>query len=166
MWQGVLAALTTILADCPAKRLAVLTPYIPSVSLKNHELLQEAGFSVVTSISMDLTKDSETSAVAPEYITESVVRMCSVADVDAVFIGCSAFRCCIPGFIDALELRVGVPVVTSTQGFLWHMLREAGVNDTLDGYGKLFSPASGRAQPVKTAPPSGEVVVVSGAVRH
>ena len=38
-----------------------------------------------------------------------------------VVIGCSGFRACQPDFLDALEQRLGKPVVTSTQAFLWHM---------------------------------------------
>ena len=38
-----------------------------------------------------------------------------------VVIGCSGFRACQPNFLDPLERRLGKPVVTSTQAFLWHM---------------------------------------------
>ena len=33
----------------------------------------------------------------------------------------------------------GKPVVTSTQAFMWSMLRMAGVSDRIGGYGSLFS---------------------------
>ena len=59
--------------------------------------------------------------------------------VDAVIVGCSAFRACIPGFIDHLEeVAGGIPVVTSTQAILWDTLRLAGIKDTVDEYGTLF----------------------------
>ena len=37
------------------------------------------------------------------------------------------------------ELQLGKPVVTSTQAFMWSMLRTAGVDDQIKGYGKLLS---------------------------
>ena len=60
------------------------------------------------------------------------------AEAEALVVGCSALRACGPGFIDELEAAVGKPVVTSTQAFLWRMLRLAGVDDRIDGYGTLF----------------------------
>ena len=35
--------------------------------------------------------------------------------LDAVVLGCSAFRVCLPGFISELENETGVSIVTSTQ---------------------------------------------------
>mmetsp|Transcript_57648 Transcript_57648/g.158780 ORF Transcript_57648/g.158780 Transcript_57648/m.158780 type:complete len:1038 (-) Transcript_57648:486-3599(-) len=56
-----------------------------------------------------------------------------------VVLGSSAFRVCVPGFIDRLEQRLSVPVVTSTQAFFWYMLNQVGVEDPIDGYGSLFA---------------------------
>jgi len=60
-------------------------------------------------------------------------------EADAIVIGCSAFRVCEQHFIDNLENVVGKPVITSTQAFLWKMLRTAGVQTRISGYGQLFS---------------------------
>ena len=40
--------------------------------------------------------------------------------------------------IDQLESRIGKPVVTSTQATLWHVLRLAGVDTPIAGYGRLL----------------------------
>ena len=40
--------------------------------------------------------------------------------------------------IDALEARIGEPVVTSTQAVLWHLLCLAGVNTPIHGFGRLL----------------------------
>jgi maleate isomerase len=37
-----------------------------------------------------------------------------------------------------LEARTGKPVVTSTQATLWHVLRLAGVDAPIPGYGRLL----------------------------
>lgn len=37
------------------------------------------------------------------------------------------------------QARLGKPVVTSTQAFLWHMARTAGVERQIGGYGALLS---------------------------
>lgn len=136
MWQGVLQALRAV----GAKKLAVLTPYIEAVSQKNEQLLAEEGFEIVASVSLGLTRDLETTAVPPEYLAECSTLLAARGEVDAVFIGCSAFRACMPNFISQLEEKLGGPcVITSTQAFLWHMLRCAGIRDPVQGYGRLFA---------------------------
>lgn len=59
---------------------------------------------------------------------------------------CSAMRVCGYGFIDELEQRLNLPVITSTQALLYHCLRESGpitVDEirAVRGYGQLFSAA-------------------------
>jgi len=41
--------------------------------------------------------------------------------------------------IDALEQRVGKPVITSNQALAWDALRLAGIEDQMAGYGALFA---------------------------
>lgn len=135
MWRSVLAALHAV----GTKKLAVLTPYISEVSAKNVQLLESAGFEVVSSMSLGLPRDIETSAVTQESIAECVQCLAKSGEPNVVFIGCSAFRACTPNFISDLEASAGVTIVTSTQAYLWHMLRSAKVEDKLDGYGRLFS---------------------------
>ena len=138
MWIAVLHALRAV----GAKKVAVLTPYIEEVSSKNEQLLREEGFEIVASMLLGLSRDVETSAVTPECIADCVERLAAHGDGDTVFIGCSAFRACMPGFISDLEARIGgKSAATSTQAFLWHTLRSAGVDDQLGGYGRLLQDA-------------------------
>lgn len=87
---------------------------------------------------MGLTHDSMTDKVSPGTISEWAVAV-DCDDAECVVVGCSALRACGPGFIDELEATLGKPVVTSTQAFLWRMLRLAGIKDQISGYGALFA---------------------------
>ena len=128
------AALRALGAD----RVALCTPYLEDVSQANEKMLEDnAGVSVVSRMTMGLDRDELSSLVTPECIRRWAIAT-DCADAQAVVIGCSALRACAPGFIDALELDLGKPVVTSTQAFLWSMLRTAGVEDQIDGYGVLL----------------------------
>jgi maleate isomerase len=42
------------------------------------------------------------------------------------------------GAIEPLEREFGVNVMTALQAIVWHALRRVGVNDRIDGYGRLF----------------------------
>ena len=55
---------------------------------------------------------------------------------DGLVAACLNFRA--HPIIDALEARIGKPVVTSTQAVLWHLLRLAGVNTQIPGFGRLL----------------------------
>ena len=119
-------------------KVALLTPYIEEVSVANAVMLENAGFQVVARLTMNLSQDKLTSRVLPNDIALWAQRVNS-DDADVVVIGCSAFRACQPNFLDELETKLGKPVVTSTQAFLWSMLRGSGRSEKINGYGKLFS---------------------------
>ena len=55
---------------------------------------------------------------------------------DGLIAACLNFRS--HPIIDALEARIGKPVVTSTQAVLWHLLRLAGVETPIHGFGRLL----------------------------
>jgi maleate isomerase len=39
----------------------------------------------------------------------------------------------------AIEAEIGLPVTSSNHAMAWHALRLAGVDDRLDGFGRLFT---------------------------
>ena len=41
--------------------------------------------------------------------------------------------------IEEMEQHLGAPVLTSNQVTLWHALRQAGIADSIGGFGKLFA---------------------------
>jgi maleate isomerase len=55
---------------------------------------------------------------------------------DGVLIAGTGFRCV--GIIDALEKRLGRPVISANQASLWRCLRLSGVETRVPGYGKLL----------------------------
>jgi maleate isomerase len=57
-------------------------------------------------------------------------------EAEAVFFGGNGFRAI--GVIAALEEDLGVPVLTGNQVTFWHALRQAGVREPLNGYGRVF----------------------------
>ena len=97
-----------------ARRVALVTPYVEAIADKNAAMLEAQGHAVVARATMDLDRDELTTAVEPACIA-AWCKATDVADADAVVVGCSAFRACGRGFIDALEADLGKPVVTSTQ---------------------------------------------------
>lgn len=126
------------------ERVALVTPYIQELADANAAFLEsgeQAGaraIHVVSRATMYLERDELTSQVDKQTL-QAWVQAVDRDDVEAVVIGCSAFRAAERGFLDELEALIGKPVVTSTQAFMWSMLRTAGVEDQVSGYGALFS---------------------------
>ena len=121
-----------------ARRLAILTPYLDELHDRNLELFRSAGYEVVADHNLGLATDAEITAISQESLMDCAIHA-DHADADVLFLGCSAFRACTPGFLDTLEERLGKPVLSSQQAFLWHLLRLAGIQDSIGGYGSLLA---------------------------
>lgn len=150
-------ALLVALEYVGARRPALLTPYVDELHERNLELLRESGREVVSHRNLGLVTDERISAVSRSALRE-LAHAVDDDRADALVIACSAFRACRPGFLDALEDELQKPVLSSQQVFLWHLLRLAGVDDTIGGYGSLLSNRAGRGTrrdpPIRVAPPS------------
>eukprot|EP00656_Telonema_subtile_P020068 TRINITY_DN21241_c0_g1_i1.p1 TRINITY_DN21241_c0_g1~~TRINITY_DN21241_c0_g1_i1.p1 ORF type:complete len:230 (-),score=48.28 TRINITY_DN21241_c0_g1_i1:35-724(-) len=119
----------------------LVTPYIDVVHNANAAMLESGdGIKVQSSVNLGLVKSEFTSMVDRRTITDAVQTAIELSEqpLQAVVIGCSAFRVCVPGLISELEKEVGVSIITSTQAFYWNALRTGGVHDQIDGYGRLF----------------------------
>ncbi len=120
------------------KRIALITPYVDEVNEKVGAFVAGQGFEVVVKGSFKQPGDFLISRVPPEAIFEAG-RELGGADVDGLFISCTALRC--SSVIARLEEAIGKPVVTSNQALAWDFLRLAGCDDVVEGYGRLLTVA-------------------------
>ena len=91
------------------------------------------GFEVVSSESADLVNDP--GRIEPGAIVDWISRYLS-DDAEAVFVGGSGFRAARA--IQALEERLGRPVVESNQALLWAILATVDADFEVGGYGRLL----------------------------
>ena len=130
--SGVIRALQAV----NAKKLVVATPYLDEINLREVEYLEKAGFEVLSIAGLDLEKDSDMVRVTPEFIAEFALQQ-DHPDADAIFISCGALRTL--DVVGSIELKAGKPVIASNQAMIWDTLRLAGIDDRIEGYGKLLS---------------------------
>lgn len=118
-----------------AKRIVVGTPYADELNTAVAEYLLGAGFELLDFQGLNLHYDRDMIRVAPDFIVEFA---CAIdrADADAVLISCGALRSV--EVVDEIEKRLGKPVVVSNQAMIWDCLRLAGIEDRIDGCGRLF----------------------------
>jgi len=130
--SGVIKALETL----QARRIVIATPYLDEVNQREVDYLEQAGFEVLSICGLNLEKDSDMVRVAPDYITEFALAQDRV-DADAIFVSCGALRTL--DVIAEIEARAGKPAICSNQAMIWDCLRLAGVDDRIEGFGRLLS---------------------------
>lgn len=128
---AVLNALRTI----GAKNIAVATPYLEEINRREADYMSAAGFQITNIQGLNLEKDSDMIRVRPAFLAEFAASV-DTPDSDAVFISCGALRSI--DIVDHLEQKLGKPVICSNQAMIWDVLRRAGIEDRMNGFGALF----------------------------
>lgn len=128
---GVIRALRQL----EARRICIATPYLDEINHLEARYLEAAGFDVLGIDGLNLEKDSDMVRVSPGFIADFAASV-DRKDADAVFISCGALRSL--DIVNALEKRLGKPVVVSNQAMVWDTLRIAGIEDRIEGFGCLL----------------------------
>ena len=118
------------------KRVALVTPYAPSVTTSMQESLKDSGFAINAVASFDQSDDFTVARISSQSIRDAVEEIGTRDDCDGVFVSCTSLRT-LP-VIAAAEATLGKPVVSSNQALAWHLMRLAGVKDCHSDYGQLF----------------------------
>jgi maleate cis-trans isomerase len=131
-----IAALKTL----GVKRVALGTPYVSFINESEIEVLENAGFRVVSMYGLELGENQEERRGIARVPPESLHRFAHHIDrpnADAIFVSCTNVAGI--GEIAAVEANLGKPIITSNLVTIWHALRLAGINDRIEGYGRLLS---------------------------
>ena len=84
---------------------------------------------------MGLSYDTEMIRVSPAYLMD-YARAIDHPEADTVLLSCGALRSM--EVIDRIEQALGKTAICSNQAMLWDVLRLAGVQDRLEGLGRLL----------------------------
>lgn len=136
--SSIIAAVIRALEAIGAKRLVVATPYLDEINTAERDYLAQRGFDVLDIQGLNLAKDSDMVRVAPGFLADMAAGL-DRPEADAIFISCGALRSV--DIIEELEARTGKPVITSNQALAWDALRLAGINDRIEGFGRLLRDA-------------------------
>lgn len=131
-----LSAAKAALAALGVRRLGFVTPYVAAVSAAMRDSLAAAGFETVAFGSFEVAVEGIVARMTAESILDAIVTVGATADCDGVFAACTNLRAA--EVIEEAEARLGKPVISSNQALAWHMLRLAGVDAAVPGYGRLF----------------------------
>ena len=117
------------------KRLVVVTPYPKEVDELEKTFFEENRFSVVNIKGLGIMEGFKLSTVP----ASDIYRICISAwkkEADGLFISCMNFNA--TPVIQALELALQVPVISSISATLWGILRSLGIDESVHGFGSLL----------------------------
>jgi maleate isomerase len=120
------------------RRIALVTPYLAETTQPMAQYFAGQGLDVVTAHGLGLADDRDIARIDPASIV-AAAEAADTPEAEGLFLSCTALRAA--EVVDAIEARLGKPVVTSNQAAIWRMTRHAGL--ALPGPGRLFSLAPG-----------------------
>lgn len=133
--QAIVAALGAL----GATAISMASPYTDETNAHEAHYLKDHGIDVLASaglgLNTSLEKIQQISRVAPPDVFEHA-RSVDRVDAEALLICCTDFNTF--DTIEPLEQALGKPVISSNSATLWHTLRDAGIDDRIDGLGTLL----------------------------
>jgi maleate isomerase len=117
-------------------RIALVTPYAPSVTSEMRHNLEAAGIHINAVASFNQSDDFVVARITSESILEAVLTIGARDDCDGVFVSCTSLRT-LPVIAHA-EAALGKPVISSNLALAWHLMRLANLSAKPANSGQLF----------------------------
>jgi maleate isomerase len=118
------------------RRIAVLTPYWPAINAEVKRYFQDMGYEVVRDIALQCQSWIAIAEVTTETLRHILAKL-DGDDIDAIVqVGTNLSMVRLAA---AAEMWLGKPVIAINTATYWHALRANGINDQMDGFGRLLS---------------------------
>lgn len=134
-------ALAAACAALGLRRLALLSPYIETVSDDLRAALAERGVAAPVFGAFAEAEEAKVARIDGASVDAAARRLIAEArePVDALFLSCTNLRTL--DLIAPLEAALGLPVLSSNTALVWHMLTLAGAAPSAQAPGRLFDRA-------------------------
>jgi len=134
------ASIVAALNVLDANKISVATPYHEALNKHEVEFLTSNGFEIteIAGLGIGAAGKHEYIQIAQTPAAEIKAHVMSVdhPDAEAILISCTDFPSL--SLIPELEEELGKPIISSNQATFWASLRQAGIDDRFDGFGKLL----------------------------
>ncbi|ATW03413.1 arylmalonate decarboxylase [Sphingorhabdus sp. YGSMI21] len=118
------------------KKVSFVSPYFPAANAEVRNYLEESGFEVVRDVALQCRCWTDIAKVTPERLIE-VLEELDGPDVDAlVQVGTNLSMLDLAA---RTEARLGKPVIAINAATYWHALRACGIEDRIEGLGRLLA---------------------------
>ena len=117
-------------------KIAIFTPYPKKLNDEVIDFFKKENFQITSNAYFDIASDIDIGKVDANYLYDVLSKM-DLKGADALFISCTALPAL--SIIDKLEKKLGKIVLSSNQTLIWDTLEKIGENNSINGFGKLFS---------------------------
>ena len=117
-------------------KIAIFTPYPKKLNDEVIDFFKKENFQITANSYFDIASDIDIGKVDVNYLYEVLSKM-DLNGAEALFVSCTALPAL--SIIDKLEKKLGKIVLSSNQALIWDTLEKIGKNDSINGFGKLFS---------------------------
>jgi maleate isomerase len=119
------------------RNVAVVTPYPQELHQSALTFLKASGFNVVAEHTEDVVF-KQLQDVTPAHIAAATRRVLAKSpSADGVYIPCNQWSGADAAPL--IEQECGVPVVTGAHADYWEAFRSLGINDRIEGHGRLMA---------------------------
>jgi maleate isomerase len=128
----------SLLSACQAlgmKRVTAVSPYTETIDTLEHKFFEEGGIEIAAGDHLGIDEGFRLAEPGLDEIVDLALGAWDPSS-DGIMIACLNFRSHLA--IEAIEQRIGKPVISSTQAVLWHVMRLAGVDAKIPGCGRLL----------------------------
>lgn len=120
-----------------ARRIGVLTPYRRDVNEQVHGYITRHGYEVPVFGSFNEEMDPVVATIDEDSLVRAIDTIRDGHQLDAIFVSCTSVR--LADAVAGIEARTGLPVTSSNHAMAWHCLRLAGIDEAIEGRGRLFT---------------------------
>ena len=118
------------------RRIAILSPYWPVMNTEAIRYFTDMGFEVVRDVCLQCRSWTAIAEQTTETLRSSLIEL-DGDDIDAIVqIGTNLSMVRLAA---AAELWLGKPVIAINTATYWHALRANGINDKIEGFGRLLA---------------------------
>ena len=117
-------------------KISIVTPYTKSVNDDVVNFFKNNNFEVTSNTYFDIQSDVDIGRVDQDQLFK-ILSSINHKDAEALFVSCTSLP--VLNIIEKLEKKLNMTVLSSNQALIWETLESINRNNSIKGYGSLFS---------------------------
>ena len=117
-------------------KISIVTPYIKNVNDYVVNFFKNNNFEITSNTYFDIESDVDIGKVDQDQLFE-ILSNIDHKNAEALFVSCTSLP--VLNIIEKLEKKLNITVLSSNQALIWETLESINRNNSIKGYGSLFS---------------------------
>ena len=117
-------------------KISIVTPYIKNVNDDVVNFFKNNNFEITSNTYFDIESDIDIGKVDQDQLFE-ILSNIDHKNAEALFVSCTSLP--VLNIIEKLEKKLNITVLSSNQALIWETLESINRNNSIKGYGSLFS---------------------------